>query len=63
MKKYVANLCHDCESANTTFVDSEDGVDVYRCKDCGNYFEMDTFVAHPKKLPVKNRKVHFDDED
>jgi hypothetical protein len=63
MKKQILNLCHYCESEDTRFVDSEDGLDIYVCRECGNYFEIDVFVAHPKKPPVKNRKVHFDDEE
>lgn len=56
-------ICHECDSEDTKLVDSDEGVDIYRCNDCGIYFEQDTFVAHPKKPPVKNRKVHFDDEE
>lgn len=57
------NYCHLCDSDDTELVDSDEGVDIYRCYSCGEYFEQDTFVAHPKKPPVKNRKVHFDDEE
>jgi transcription elongation factor Elf1 len=54
--------CIYCDSFRIALVNSEDGVDVLKCKDCGEWFENDTSIAHPSKQPVKNRKIKFDDE-
>lgn len=56
-------LCHYCDSDRVRLVSSDDGVDVYTCRACGQFFENDTFVSHPKAPTPKNRKVRFDDED
>lgn len=50
-----------CGNRKVELMDSDEGVDVYRCPACFDWFEVDTFVPHAKKHH-KVRRMRATDE-
>lgn len=49
-----------CGSTMTRLVSSDEGVDVYACDECGDFFENDSFTPHEKRK-VRKERDRFDD--
>lgn len=51
-----------CGSLNTKIVSTDEGIEVFSCEDCGDYFENDSFVQNPKRK-VRKERDRFEDHE